>query len=53
MNRKNVLGKGLGALIPSYGEEKVDKVPENFTEPKKLSTSSSINFFKSFSDISL
>ena len=40
MNRKNVLGKGLGALIPSYGEEKVDKVPENFTEPKKLSTSS-------------
>ena len=40
MNRKNVLGKGLGALIPSYGEEKVDKGPENFTEEKKLSTSS-------------
>lgn len=40
MNRKNVLGKGLGALIPSYGEEKVDKNPENFTDRKKLSTSS-------------
>lgn len=39
MNRKNVLGKGLGALIPSYGEEKVDKLPENFTGDKKLSTS--------------
>ena len=40
MNRKNALGKGLSALIPSYGEEKVEKVPENFTEPQKLSTSS-------------
>ena len=38
MNRKNVLGKGLSALIPTYGEEKVEKVPENFTERKKLST---------------
>ena len=39
MNRKNALGRGLGALIPSYGEEKVDKKAENFTSPQKLSTS--------------
>ena len=39
MNKKNALGKGLSALIPSYGEEKVEKHPENFTETKKLSTS--------------
>ena len=38
MNRKNALGRGLGALIPSYGEEKVDNPSENFTERKKLST---------------
>ena len=38
MNRKNALGRGLGALIPSYGEEKVDNRTENFPEPKKLST---------------
>ena len=38
MNRKNGLGKGLSALIPTYGEEKVEKRPENFTEAKKLST---------------
>lgn len=38
MNRKNVLGKGLSALIPDYGEEKVEKNPENFTGTKKLST---------------
>ena len=41
MNRKSVLGRGLGALIPSYGEEKVDKGSENFTEEPKLSTFSS------------
>lgn len=38
MNRKNALGRGLGALIPSYGEEKVDNPPENFTEDQNLST---------------
>ncbi len=38
MNRKNALGRGLGALIPSYGEEKVDNPLENFTERIKLST---------------
>ena len=38
MNRKNALGRGLGALIPSYGEEKVDNRSENFTGSKKLST---------------
>ncbi len=38
MNRKNALGRGLGALIPAYLEEKVDKEAENFTEPVKLST---------------
>lgn len=38
MNRNNVLGRGLGALIPSYGEEKVDNSPEKFTETEKLST---------------
>ncbi len=38
MNRKNALGRGLGALIPSYGEEKVDNRSENFTGSQKLST---------------
>ena len=38
MYRKNALGRGLGALIPSYGEEKVDNPLENFTERIKLST---------------
>ena len=38
MARKNALGRGLGALIPGFTEEKVDNPQENFTEPKKLST---------------
>lgn len=32
------MGRGLGALIPSYGEEKVDNLSENFTEDQNLST---------------
>ena len=31
MNRKNVLGKGLSALIPDYREEKVEKKMEQKT----------------------
>ena len=38
MARKNALGRGLGALIPGFTEEKVDNPQENFTESKKLST---------------
>ena len=38
MSRKNVLGRGLGALIPSYAEEKVDNSKENLPEGEKLST---------------
>lgn len=38
MTRKNALGRGLGALIPGYPEEKVDKSPENSLENEKLST---------------
>ena len=38
MTRKNALGRGLGALIPGYAEEKVEKTPENSHENKKLST---------------
>ena len=38
MARKNALGRGLGALIPGFEEEKVDKPQENLTKPQKLST---------------
>ena len=38
MARKNALGRGLGALIPGFEEEKVDKSQENLTKPQKLST---------------
>ena len=38
MTRKNALGRGLGALIPGFAEEKVEKVPENSLESEKLST---------------
>lgn len=38
MARKNALGRGLGALIPGFEEEKVDKPQENLTEPQRLST---------------
>ena len=38
MSKKNALGRGLGALIPAFGEEKVDKPEENFTKTQKLST---------------
>ena len=38
MSKKNALGRGLGALIPAFGEEKVDKSEENFTKQQKLST---------------
>ena len=38
MTRKNALGRGLGALIPGYPEEKVEKTPENSHINKELST---------------
>lgn len=38
MARKNALGRGLGALIPGFEEEKVDKPQENLTKSQKLST---------------
>ena len=38
MTRKNALGRGLGALIPGFAEEKVEKTPENSLESEKLST---------------
>ena len=38
MTRKNALGRGLGALIPGYPEEKVEKTPENSLENEKIST---------------
>lgn len=38
MARKNALGRGLGALIPGFEEEKVDKPKENLTKSQKLST---------------
>ena len=38
MTRKNALGRGLGALIPGYAEEKVEKTPENSLENEKIST---------------
>ncbi|MBP3729794.1 MAG: ParB/RepB/Spo0J family partition protein, partial [Lachnospiraceae bacterium] len=38
MARKTALGRGLGALIPGFDSEKVDKPQENFTEEAKLST---------------
>lgn len=43
MTRKNALGRGLGALIPGYPEEKVDKKPENSLEKVEISTNTSEN----------
>ena len=38
MTRKNALGRGLGALIPGYPEEKVEKTTENSHKTADLST---------------
>lgn len=38
MDRKKGLGKGLGALIPSVAEEKVDNVKKETAEAGKIST---------------
>lgn len=38
MAKKSALGRGLGALIPGFEEEKVDKPQENFPKTEKLST---------------
>lgn len=46
MSRKNALGKGLGALIPGFAEEKVEKTTENSLEEEKLSTKSGKNVEK-------
>lgn len=43
MNRKNALGKGLGALIPDFVENSVEKATENLTEMQELSTKSGEN----------
>ena len=43
MSRKNALGRGLGALIPEFAEEAVDKTTENSLEEEKLSTKSGKN----------
>lgn len=40
MAKKSALGRGLGALIPGFEEEKVDKSQENFPKKEKLSTKS-------------
>ena len=47
MTRKNALGRGLGALIPEYPEEKVEKTPENSLKNEKLSTNHLPNVNKS------
>ncbi len=46
MTRKNALGRGLGALIPGYPEEKVEKTPENSLINEKLSTNKPSNVEK-------
>lgn len=38
MTRKNALGRGLGALIPGYPEEKVEKSPKNSLHSEEIST---------------
>ena len=46
MTRKNALGRGLGALIPEYPEEKVEKPSENSLINTELSTNQSSNVKK-------